>query len=57
MKREMPPAASPPYKLPVLWLIHPAAYGPTNPAELAIELVNPSPAATAEPVSNSLGSE
>src|SRR5438128_1785948 len=54
---EIPAAASPPCKLPVRWLIQPAAYGPTNPAAFAIELVSPSPAATADPVSNSLGSE
>src|SRR5262245_59066941 len=54
---EMPAAASPPYKLPVRWLIHPAAYGPTNPAEFAIELVKPRPAATADPVKSSLGRE
>src|SRR5258708_21530613 len=54
---ETPATASPPYKLPVFWLIHPAAYGPANPPRFASELTKAIPEAAANPVRKSPGSE
>jgi hypothetical protein len=31
---ETPAKAKPPYKLPVLWLINPIAYGPANSTQI-----------------------
>ena len=53
--KESPATARPPYKLPVLSLIAPIAYGPTNPPRLAMELIKAMPEAAEYPVRNSLG--
>jgi len=54
---ETPATASPPYKLPVFWLIQPIAYGPANPPRFASELTRAIPDAAANPVRKSPGSE
>jgi len=55
--KETPANASPPYKLPVFWLIQPIAYGPANPPRFATELTKAIPEAAANPVRKSAGSE
>ena len=55
MNKESPATARPPYKLPVLSLIAPIAYGPTNPPRLAMEVINAIPEAAEYPVRNSPG--
>jgi hypothetical protein len=54
---ETPATAKPPYKLPVLWLIQPVAYGPAKPPRFASELTKAIPEAAANPVRKSPGSE
>src|SRR5579864_6575136 len=53
--KETPATARPPYKLPVLSLIAPIAYGPISPPRLAMEVINAMPEAAEYPVRNSLG--
>src|SRR5712692_3509241 len=55
--KETPAKAKPPCKLPVLSRIHPIAYGPADPPRFATEQTKAIPAAAADPVKNSLGSE
>ena len=54
-KSETPAKVKPPYKLPVLWLIAPIAYGPAKPARFTTELIKAIPEAAEMPVRNSLG--
>jgi hypothetical protein len=57
MNYEIPAKTSPPRKLPVILLIAPIAYGPTNPPRFPRELINAIPAAAENPAKNSLGSD
>ena len=55
--KDAPANAKPAYKLPVLWPIHPSAYGPTNPPKLPTEVINAIPEAAEIPARNSFGSD
>jgi len=54
---EMPTKAKAHWRLPVLSLIRPIAYGPAKPARLAMELMKAIPEAAAYPARNSLGKD
>src|SRR5438874_11856047 len=52
---DTPANPSPPYKLPVFWLINPTTDGPKNPPRFPTELMTAIPLAAENPVRNSLG--
>ena len=54
---ETPAKAKPPYVPPVLWLMKPKAYGPTNPPRIPTDVIRAMPEAAENPVRNSLASD
>jgi hypothetical protein len=54
---ETPAATKPPYVLPVLWLMKPKAYGPTNPPRIPTDVIRAMPEAAENPVRNSLAND